>query len=160
MVDDIIYSIDKVRELPAVKKIYDNQFVKSKINQFEKFLLKVAKKAFKPIKRKLTSLNWVLINTVVFAYLLGKADSMDTTFWQIFINDFEAIGLYTIILNIGWSAILGLGEILKVASGIILRVFAILIAVFFVYWLICKVIEFFQKSEGNQVSSFTPTNPS
>jgi len=35
MFDEVVKSIEQAKELPAVQKVYQSDFVKSKINQFE-----------------------------------------------------------------------------------------------------------------------------
>jgi|GEM_PF-2574195 len=45
----IVESIEQASELPAVKKVYNSPFVKSKTEQFENFLGKIIRKMLKKL---------------------------------------------------------------------------------------------------------------
>ncbi|MGW8123203.1 hypothetical protein ACV07N_11140 [Roseivirga echinicomitans] len=154
MLDEVISTVEQAKDLPAVKRVYQSEFIRLKTKQFEVFLNRIirrnVKKAVAPTKRKLTLLNWLLINVVVFAYFAGKADAQSIEHLEYIYLNYTIIGLWAIIANICASVLLGIGKILRVASRITLQVFSVLIVVFFIYWVIKKVCEFFTKKEESQ----------
>jgi len=141
----VVNSIEQAKELPAVKRVYQSEFVRSKINQFEKFLGRIirrnVKKAVAPTRKKLTLFNWILINVVVIAYFIGKADAQSIDHFEYVYMNYEIVGTWGIAANIGAIIFIGLGKILRIAAGIALHVFAILLAAFFVYWVLKKLLE-------------------
>lgn len=149
MFDEVVKSIEQAKELPAVQKVYQTDFVKSKINQFEKFLGRIirrnVKKAVAPTKKKLTLLNWILINGIVFAYFAGKADAQSIDHLEYVYLNYSIIGTWSIAANVGALILLGLGKVLRIATRIALHVFAVLLAAFFVFWVITKLWGFFIK---------------
>lgn len=149
MFDEVVNSLAQAKELPAVKKIYQNPFVKSKIYQLEKFLDKVIQrninKAVTPTKKKLTALNWLLINCIVIAYFVGKADAQSIDHFEYVSMNFTIIGIWSIVANIFGCIFLRIGIVLRNASRLALHVFTVLLAAFFVYWAISKLWEFFTK---------------
>jgi hypothetical protein len=161
MFDEIVVnSIEQAKELPAVKRVYQNEFVRSKIRQFEKFLDRIirrnVKKAVAPTKKKLTLLNWILINGVVFAYFAGKADAQSIDHLEYVFMNYSIIGTWGLAANIGALILLGLSKILRIAARIALNVFAVLLAAFFIYWVIKKLWEFFTE-ETELEEEITPT---
>ena len=136
MFDEVVVnSIEQAKELPAVKRVYQSEFVRSKINQFEKFLGRIirsnVKKAVAPTKKKLTLLNWILINGVVFAYFAGKADAQSIDHLEYVYQNYSIIGTWGIAANVGALILLGLGKILRITARMALHVFAVLIVAFF-----------------------------
>jgi len=148
MIQTFVESIEQVNELPAVKKVYNSRFVKSKVNQFENFLGKIIRKnvekAVEPSKRKLTLLNWFLINLVVLAYFLGLAETTNISGFQIVFDNYKVMGLSFLIINTISFIFMKIGIIIGKVIGFILHVFVALFVLFFIYWLIIKVINWFK----------------
>jgi hypothetical protein len=157
MIETIIESIEQVNELPAVKKVYNNQFVKSRVDQFEKFLGKIVKKnvekAIEPSRRKLTILNWFLINLVVLAYFSGLAEAKKIDDFQVVFDNFNIIGLTFLVTNITALIFMKLGFITGKVIEFILQVFVILLVLFFIYWAILKLINWFSKPNVEPTTS-------
>ncbi len=149
IIDTIVESIEQAKELPAVKRLYNNPFVRSKIVQFEKFLGKIVRKnvqkAVEPTKKKLTILNVLLINGIVFTYYLGLANAQGIDEFQILFDNYKIIGLSLILVNILLFLLVEIGKIIKAIAIVLLQVFALLLAAFFVYWLIIKLIKWFKE---------------
>ncbi|MEO1050073.1 MAG: hypothetical protein AAFX87_05590 [Bacteroidota bacterium] len=154
MFDDVINTIEQAKELPAVKRVYQNEFVRSKIKQFERFLGRIirrnVKKAVAPTRKKLTLLNWLLINGVVIAYFVGKADAQNIQYIDYIYSNYTVIGILSILTNASAFILLGAGKILRIASRIILHVFAFLLATFIIYWIIKQIWEFFTQGSKSQ----------
>jgi len=148
MIQTIVESIEQVNEFPAVKKVYNSRFVKSNVNQFENFLGKIIKKnvekAVEPSRKKLTILNWILINLVVLAYFLGLAETKNISEFQIVFDNYKIMGLSFLIINTIAFVFLKLGVLIGKAVVFILQIFVALFVLYFIYWLIIKVVNWFK----------------
>lgn len=148
MFELVIESIEQVQDYPGVKSMLKNNFVKARIDQFKVFLGKIIKenvqKAIEPSKKKLTTLNWLLINLVVFAYFLGLAEAKEVSDFKIVFEHYDIIGLSFIIVNLIGLLLMKLSVIISKIIGVVLNVFVILFVIFFMYLVIIKIIKFFR----------------
>jgi len=148
MIQIIVESIEQVNEFPAVKKVYNSRLVKSNVNQFENFIGKIVRKnvekAVEPSRKKLTILNWILINLVVLAYFLGLAETKNISEFLIIFDNYKIIGLSFLIINTIAFVFLKLGILIGKAVVFILQVFVVLFLLYFIYWLAMKVINWFK----------------
>jgi len=148
MVQVIIDSVEQVNELPAVKKVCSSPFVRSKIEQFDKFLGKLVsknvEKAIEPSKKKLTILHWVLINLVVLAYFSGLAEAKNISDFQIIFDNYKLMGLSFLIINTATFIFMKMSVIIEKIIGFVIQIFTLLLVLFFIYWIVVKAINWYR----------------
>lgn len=149
-------TFNTIIEIPAVKRLINYRFVKNKLDLFESFVNKVLNRKFQtgksPTRKRLSLLNWFLINAVVLAYFAGKANAQNISEIAVVYGNFKLFGIFILVANLAALFIQGIGFILKEMAKIVLCFFAILLAAFVIYWLIKKTIEFFSPKTSNETN--------
>ena len=162
MFEIVFESIEQVKDFPAVKSMLKNHFVRARIDQFkvflDKFIRKNIEKTIEPSKKKLTTLNRLLINLVVLAYFLGLAEAKEISDFKIVFDNFKMIGLSFIVVNLIGLLLMRLSVVIGKIIWLVLNVFAILFVIFLIYLAIMKLINWYRNQNVIEQHACTTKN--
>lgn len=129
-------SINEIKELPAVKRLYKNGFIKRKVELFNKYLKKLVPKSQNEKKVGLSPLNWILINCIVFAYIAGLAKAQNVDHLTVIYENYQFLGIFTLVVNLIGLFFSGLKRIFLIVINLIIQVVAIGVAIVFIGFLV------------------------
>ena len=153
MLEELEKSFEDPKYLQPLRLFTKIQIIKPYVNKFDNFLegivSKNVEKVLRHFKKRLTLMNWILVNATVFAYHLGKTNSEEISFIEIFFRDYELIGGSFIIANVLAYLLPIIKSILKSFVKFILWIILGFLCVLFFRYVVENSLKYFKGKFSN-----------